>query len=70
MSLSWAAVCSFCRILRDIAVVVAQFGLPISEQVAKIYRCFVVHSCDLHPFYRPFSGGVASRLATAILLPW
>ena len=33
-----------------IAVVVAQFRLPISEQVAKIHRRFAVHSCDLRPF--------------------
>ena len=32
------------------AVVVAQFGLPISEQVAKIHRRFAVRSCDLRPF--------------------
>ena len=32
------------------AVVVAQFRLPISEQVAKIHCCFAVHSCDLRPF--------------------
>ena len=34
-----------------VAVVVAQFGLPISEQVAKIHRRFAVCSCDLYPFY-------------------
>ena len=34
-----------------VAVVVAQFGLPISEQVAKIHRRFAVRSCDLCPFY-------------------
>ena len=32
------------------AVVVAQFGLPISEQVANIHRRFAVRSCDLCPF--------------------
>ena len=32
------------------AVVVAQFRLSISEQVAKIHRHFAVHSCDLRPF--------------------
>ena len=30
-----------------VAVVVAQFGLPISEQVAKIRRRFAVRCCDL-----------------------
>ena len=34
-----------------VAVVVAQFGLPINEQVAKIHRRFFVRSCDLCPFY-------------------
>ena len=34
-----------------VAVDVAQFVLPISDQVAKIHRCFVVHSCGLRPFY-------------------
>ena len=24
--------------------------IPISEQVAKIHRCFVIRGCDLHPF--------------------
>ena len=32
-------------------VAVAQFGLPISEQVAKIHHRLAVCSCDLHPFY-------------------
>ena len=34
-----------------VAVVVAQFGLPISEQVAKIHLHFAVRSCDLCPFH-------------------
>ena len=34
-----------------VAVDVAQFVLTISEQVAKIRRRFVVHGCDLRPFY-------------------
>ena len=34
-----------------VAVVVAQLGLSISEQVAKIHRRFAVCSCDLCPFY-------------------
>ena len=34
-----------------VAAVVTQFGLPISEQVAKIHRRFAVRSCDLCPFY-------------------
>ena len=34
-----------------VTVGVAQFGLPISEQVAKIHCHFAVHICDLHPFY-------------------
>ena len=34
-----------------VAVVVAQLGLSISEQVAKIHRRFAVRSCDLCPFY-------------------
>ena len=35
----------------DFIAVVAQFGLPISEQVAKIHRRFAVRSRDLRPFY-------------------
>ena len=35
----------------NFVAVVAQFGLPISEQVAKIHHCLAVCSCDLHPFY-------------------
>ena len=35
----------------DFPAVVAQFGLPIREQVAKIHHRFAVHSCDLRPFY-------------------
>ena len=34
-----------------VAVVVAQFGLLINEQVAKIHRRFAVHSCDLTVFF-------------------
>ena len=34
-----------------VAVVDTQFGLPISEQVAKIHCRFAVCSCDLRPFY-------------------
>ena len=34
----------------DFVAVVAQCGLPISEQVAKIHRRFAVHSCVLN-FY-------------------
>ena len=34
----------------DFVAVVAQFGLLISEQVAKVHR-FAVCSCDLRPFY-------------------
>ena len=43
MPLSWAAVCSFCRVLCStfIAAVVAQFRLPISEQVAKTIVVFL-----------------------------
>ena len=33
-----------------VAVVVAQLGLPISEQVAKIHRRFAIRSCDLCQF--------------------
>ena len=54
VSLSQAAVCSFwwvlsCSAFNCIALL-AQFGLPIIEQVAKIRHRFAVHSCDLHPF--------------------
>ena len=37
-----------------VAVNVAQFVLPISEQVAKIHCRLVVHSCDLRPLYSCF----------------
>ena len=51
MSLSQAAVCSFCHVLCStfIAAVVTQFRLPISEQVAKtiVVLLFTVVICVL-----------------------
>ena len=35
----------------NFVAVVAQFGLPISEQVAKIHHRLAVCSCDLHLFF-------------------
>ena len=47
-SVGWAPVCSFCRVLHlTLLLLLSQFGLPISEQVAKIHRRFAVCSCIL-----------------------
>ena len=50
------------RFAFDFFAVVAQFGLSISKQVAKIYRRFAVRSCDLRSFHSCCHSGCSKEV--------